>query len=240
MVEYVFIDIETVPDYTGKEEYIQLKSMLESGRIAQDSNKYWKFKKGSLDPHKGRVIAITYQKGFKGTTECLKEWKSSEIKILDYFYFHIAALAKEYKRRGEHFYFVGFNIVTFDLPFLFNRMRYYERQKFEKGEQGEAEFLDHVGRRFNLIYRRVPPIDLLQIHLPHNDFRRPRLNHNTVFKAYGFETVERGDIKEWYYLGQYSKIEDYIKREFVYPALMEKIINQGLVSKEEWKKALEG
>ena len=222
----IFVDIETVPVYGSKEEFLETETGIKNGTITPDSldreikNKFWKREKGGLNPVEGKVIMVTYQVN-DGKPWRLAEWKSSEKQILEELYDTISL----YKgSREDPLNIIGFNITNFDLPFLFWRCKELE---IKNGFYGHDPLW--LYKKFH-----TPTIqDILQIHLPLNDWTRYGLNHNAIAMAYDLPTKkERGDVNaSYYYNEQYEKILKYTNEEFIYPQLYKKM-KRRMVSKE--------
>lgn len=222
----IFFDIETVPIFSSKEEYFEIKKDIESGIITKEStdreikDKFWKKELGALNPIEGKIIMITYQVN-NGKPWQLMEWKSSEKQILQELY-DMFSLLKGSKE--DPLNIIGFNITNFDLPFVYARCKELE---IRTGWNGHDPLWLHKKIHAPTIQ------DILQIHLPLNDWTRYGLNHNAVAMAYDLPVKnERGDVNADYYYGeQYDKILEYTKNEFVYPELYRKM-KESLVSKE--------
>jgi predicted PolB exonuclease-like 3'-5' exonuclease len=224
----IYFDIETAPAYESKEEYLKIQHGIESGKITKDSldreikQKFWKRVRGALNPIEGKIIMITYQINDNPTKQ-LKEWESSEKHILEDLYTMMSALKGS---KEDPLNLIGFNITNFDLPFVFVRSR---ELQIKNGFNGHDPLW---------LYKRLhtPTIqDIMQIHLPLNDYSRYGLNHNAVAMAYGFPVKEvRGDVNtEYYYNGECEKIVVYSNKEFIYPQLFKKMKKEGLVPKEK-------
>jgi len=83
-------------------------------------------------------------------------------------------------------------------------------------------------------------IDFLQLHLPLNELQTKGLKHDVLANAYGFlvkETLGSGEIAH-YFSEEYDKIVEYSEREFIYPQLYQKILSEGMVSKEHLLEAI--
>ena len=221
----IFFDIETVPAYDSREEYLEVQKGMESGEITKNSpdseikQKFWKRARGALNPLEGKVILISCQINDYSTRQ-LKEWESSEQQILEELYDLISVLKGS---KEDPLNLIGFNITNFDLPFVFVRSR---ELQIKSGLHGHDPLW---------LYKRLhtPTIqDILQIHLPLNNWTRYGLNHNAIAMAYGLPEKEvRGDVNtEYYYNQEYDKIIEYSDKEFIYPQLYKKM-KEGLVSK---------
>ena len=228
----IFLDIETAPAYNSKEEYLEVQKGMGSGEITKDhpdreiKQKFWKRVQGALNPIEGKVIMITYQIDDNHIIQ-LKEWESSEQQILEKLYEMMSAFKGS---KEDPLNLIGFNITNFDLPFVFVRSRELEIKNVFYGH-------DPLW-----LYKRLhtPTIqDILQIHLPLNNWTRYGLNHNAVAMAYGLQVKEvRGDVNtEYYYNQEYDKIIVYSDQEFIYPQLYKKM-KEGLVSKEKLQECI--
>ena len=81
----------------------------------------------------------------------------------------------------------------------------------------------------------------LQTHLPLNDFKTKGLRHDVLAYAYEFpvkSTLGSGEIPH-YFQEDYDKIIEYSEREFIYPELYEKIISNGMITKETLLKSIQ-
>lgn len=215
----LFVDIETAPDFTAK-QYLEIKQQVDSGELTRKSeNKdlYWKFTRGGLTPFDGKTILITYQINNAHIFR-LKEWEHGEKEILQQFYDTIEKLQQGSSQ--DRLRIIGHNILGFDLFFLYNRMRH-------NNIAGEAKL-------YQKIINKPEVIDLLQLHMPLNDYQTKGLKHDVLAYAYGFATKSTLGSEEipHYFEKNYDAIIEYSKREFIYPQLFEKIQKDGLVSKE--------
>jgi len=228
----IFVDIETVPVYGTKEEYLNVKYGIDTGLIHLDHEdwqirkKYWKMKQGGLNPVEGKVIMITYQVDDNRPWR-LSEWKSSESQILKELY-DVISLHKGSKDNPLNV--IGFNITTFDWPFLFYRCRKLE---LENGYSG------HDPLWLYKYFHRPNIQDILSIHLPLNNFSRYGLNHNAIAMAYDLPTKkERGIVNtDYYYNEEYDKILKYTEDEFIYPQLYKKM-KRRMVTKEKFQESV--
>ncbi len=229
----LYIDIETVPRYDSDEEFLRVKEGIEKYEITgKHSDKsiekeYWKFQQGSLSPIDGKVIMIAYQIDY-GDTVRLLEWESSEKDILEEMY---RVLFEHRANRDRPLNVIGFNIASFDLPFLYERS---VRNKIQNNFDSHDEFW---------LYRQFHDFtihDIMLMHLHLNDWSRRGLNHNAVAMAYDLPTKsERGsDLFPHYYTKQYDKIMQYTAEEFVYPEMYAKM-QQQLVDRYKLKKCIQ-
>ncbi|MCY4491374.1 MAG: hypothetical protein OXC46_07930 [Thaumarchaeota archaeon] len=229
----IFVDIETVPRYATKDEYLRVKNGIDQGSIHRNhpdrniQNAYWKKIMGALNPIMGKVIMIAYQVN-DCPTERLIEWESSESDILKKLYYIISSNKGS---KDDPLNVIGFNITTFDWPFLFSRCMSLEIKNGYNGH--DPYWLYHYFHSANIQ-------DILSIHLPLNGFSRYGLNHNAVAMAYGFPTKgERGSVNtDYYYNEEYDKILNYTEAEFIYPQLYKKM-KDGLVSEKKLQESVE-
>jgi len=222
MTNNLFFDIETVPNFS-KDEYVEIKNAMDSGTLTRGDN-FYKFKYGALNPYEAKVILITYQINDE-EPHYLKEWESSEKEILQKFF----EVLDKRQKIGEKLTLIGFNIVSFDLPFLLVRM--LENKIDTSWKTGfDTKWL------FNRVFRFAYPHDLKHIHLPLNDFSGEGLVHDVIAKAYGFPTKDESGMENTErYFNNPEEIMNYVKKEFIYPQLYNKIKSEGLASKEKIK-----
>ena len=215
---HLFLDIETVPDFTN-EEYLEAKERIDSGKLNKDSSDkglYWKFCNGGLGPFDGKVVLITYQID-DGAVCRLEEWKDGEESILKKFFQLLQKLGK------DGLEIVGHNVLGFDLPFLYERMK--------RHTVGDEKWIYHY------LIKKPVAVDFLQLHLPLNYMRRSGLKYDVLAEAYGFLLKEDNgsSIAEHYYKRDYDRIMEYSERKFTYPKLYDRIRKKGLVSTKELK-----
>jgi len=217
----IFLDIETVPEFADRNEYLKVKQSSNG----QKDDLYYKFHYGSLNPHEGKVVLITYQVD-DGQPQYLKQWLSNEQTILKKF-FDIVGQKKT--NQGEKTTLIGLNIAHFDLPFLFVRM--LKNQIVTSFKTGH----DPVWL-YNTLMKFPYFIDLLQIHLPLNDFNPVGVTHDAIAKSYGFPMKgERGNTNIDRYYTAPEEIMKYVETEFIYPQLFSKISKDGLISKARFQ-----
>ncbi len=229
----IFVDIETAPIYDDKEDFFKVKQGIDSGLIHRDHDDpaikkmFWKKEMGGLNPVEGKIIMITYQVN-DGRPWRLAEWKSSESRILKEFYDLISMLKGN---KEDPLNVIGFNITNFDLPFMFFRSQQLEIPNSYSGHDPLWLFKN---------FHKPTIQDILQIHLPLNNWTRYGLNHNAVAQAYGFPTkTERGTVNaDYYYNKEYDKILKYTEDEFIYPELYKKM-KRKMVSAETLQESVE-
>jgi len=230
---YLYFDVETVPTFDSGNEYLRLRKMIDEGKLTRETNRalYHKVMSGARNPHEGKVISIAYALD-EEKLEILREWELTEPRVLQSFYDVADKATRESWQLEKPITYVGFNILGFDIPFMFCRMQHH-------GILTSAGFHDP-----KWLFRRLFQfsVDLLQVHLPLNDFESRGLSHNALCCAYGLPTKRvQGDVlATFYYKEEYQKIEDYIQREFVYPKIFRKILNEGLVGKAKLRSSLKG
>ena len=224
---YLFLDIETVPEFASGEEYLRVEERIKSGELNRNSPErdlYWKFKKGGLDPFRGKVILITYRVN-EAYTHRLKEWEEGEAAILGRLYSLLKSLQSG--QGDDWLHIIGHNILGFDLFFLYERMRLHRID--------EPEWIHHY------LIKRPDVIDLLQIHLPPNAMQRRGLKHDVLADAYGLPTKgdDGGDQIGHYYRAEYGRILEYSEREFVYAEIYDRVLTGGLVPAGELADAVQ-
>ncbi|MBD3193377.1 MAG: hypothetical protein GF308_22265 [Candidatus Heimdallarchaeota archaeon] len=148
-----------------------------------------------LDCETNQVISIQVQVD-NNPLEILPSWETDEPTIL---------LKCIDKMKGliamEFVICVGFNILKFDLPFLFSRSCRYE--------------LLSSNELFAHFFTDLAHIDLRQVLLAYNKWRFKGLNWDNVLKKYGFPPAKgKGDVPRWFANGQYDKILAYVTSEF--------------------------
>ena len=214
----LFLDIETVPDFTP-EEYFRVKKAVEGGQINKSVERdlFWKYRTGGLNPFEGKLILLTYKIN-DGHIFRLKEWELGERELLTKFYDLLKDL--QYNAGEDRLRIIGHNILRFDLFFLYERMRYY--------------FHDDTKWLHQRVINKPEVIDFLQMHLALNNFQTKGLRHDVLAYAYGFsQKITLGSEETFhYYEKNYDKIIDYSIREFIYPELYKKIQTDGLVSQD--------
>ncbi|WOV93148.1 MAG: hypothetical protein R1F52_00470 [Candidatus Nitrosoabyssus spongiisocia] len=221
----LFIDIETIPDIKP-ELYLDSQRRVESGELTRNSEEkelYWLSQRGALNPLEGKVMLITYQINDAHIFR-LKEWESDEKTILRKFFDILSDLS--YGSSKDRLHIIGHNILSFDIFFLYNRM--IKKEIFEK------KFI------YQRLISRPMFIDFLQMHLPLNNFTSRGLKHDVLAHAYQLPTKETqgsGAITD-YFEGNFDKILEYSKKEFVYPQMYKKITENGLISKEKLQESI--
>ena len=183
---YLFLDIETYID----------KETPETG----------------LNPYflNSKIIAIVfnYYNAFVLTEKNIipptiyKEWDSSEKEILKKFY----DFAKRKVETDPHIKFVGFNLIKFDLPYLFARLKYYEIDKEENIHK--------------ILFQKPHHIDLGQVSMITSSRMKKRKEFYNVgrreinkFFNIPIKTEDGRKLSEYYRNKQFKKIIDYIKKE---------------------------
>lgn len=223
----LFLDIETAPDFQSAEEYFSVKADVESEKITANSPEkaaFWKYKMGALNPFDGRVTLITYQIN-NGSVNRLKEWETNEASILKQF-FNLLQDLNKYRSIEDHLRIIGHNILNFDIYFLYERMTQL--------------MPDSTKWVYQWLIRKPEIIDLLQLHLPLNNLQTRGLKHNVLAHAYGLnsKTTMGADTISNYFNKDYEKIIQYSTEEFIYPQIYDKIVNDGLVTKERLAEAI--
>lgn len=223
----LFLDIETAPNFQSSEDYFRAKAGVESGQITKnsaDKDSFWKYKMGALNPFDGKVTLITYQIN-DGPINRLKEWETNEQDVLKQFYYLLQDLNK-YRSVEDHLRIIGHNILNFDIYFLYERLS----QLMPENKKWSYQWL----------IRKPEIIDLLQLHLPLNNLQTRGLKHNVLAYAYRLnsKTTMGVDTISNYFNKDYEKIIQYSTEEFIYPQLYDKIVNEGLVTREKLVEAI--
>ena len=139
-----------------------------------------------------------------------KEWEEGEKGILEKFWTFIKLKIE----KDPHLKFLGFNILKFDIPYLFGRM-----------VTMNIASSDEI---FDVLYRRAHWIDLMQIAIVINpsrfhEFLNP--SQKTINKLLGIQ-VKKGtgkDVTLFYNEKDYDKIMEYISEEFSFEELYIKL-----------------
>jgi len=174
----------------------------------------------SLNPYeKGAkviLIAYNYYGGFKPPSKeqilpptLLKEWESDEKDILQKFYKFLSTTFK----KDPHVKITGFNILKFDLPYLFGRMKL-------NGIATERELHDLLFRPFG--------IDLFQMSalLTEKTKKYEQLwgiSHKDASTFFGLKAKEGNglDCSDFYDKKEYDKITKYSAEEFNFEQLLD-------------------
>jgi quercetin dioxygenase-like cupin family protein len=174
----------------------------------------------SLNPYeKGAkviLIAYNYYTGFKPPSKeqirppiFLKEWESNEKEILQTFYAFLSATFK----KDPYLKITGFNILKFDLPYLFGRMK-------ENSIATERELHDLLFRPFG--------IDLFQMSalLTEKTQKYEQLwgiSHKDASKFFGLKAKEGNglDCSDFYDKKEFDKILNYSTEEFNFEQLLD-------------------
>ena len=217
-----FLDIETVPDFEP-EQYLELNRREREGRLTEaDGPLYWKYRLGALSPFDGRVALVTYQAGGAPPVR-LKEWERGERAVLQELYGTVSDLQK----RGGRLNIVGHNVLSFDIPFLYQRML--------ARSVNEPKWVHHY------MVRKPAVADLLQLHLPVNGYSAKGLKHDVLARAYGLETKSTSGADEvlHYFQKRYDLILEYSEREFVYPEMFARMRRDGIATAEKIRESVE-
>jgi len=167
----------------------------------------------SLNPYekesKVLIISYNYYEGFKPPKKeaiknptFLKIWESSEKEILSTFH----QFLKDSERKDAYLKFVGFNIVKFDLPYLFGRMKVL-------GIAEEREIYRMLFNRFNIDMYQLSSI------ISEETLRHEQLwavNHKKTSEFFKIQVKEGEGIKcsEFYDNGDFEKVMNYCSSEF--------------------------
>ncbi|MCY4491647.1 MAG: hypothetical protein OXC46_09355 [Thaumarchaeota archaeon] len=221
----LFLDIETASDMSS-EDYLKTLEDVKLGRLSEtseDKGRFWKFKRGALNPFDGKVILITFKIN-DSYTHRLKEWEDGEAAILKRFYELLSDLQKGYG--NDRLKIIGHNILRFDLFFLYNRMKFHK--------------INPEHRLYQYMLNKPDIFDFLQLHLHLNNYNMKGLKHDVLTHAYDLPVKETVGSEEslHYHQHEYQKIIEYSEREFIYAELYKKIISDGLVSRQRLQESI--
>lgn len=210
----LFLDIETVPDLEP-EQYLQMRRVEDRGELQEGAPGYWKYKTGALSPFEGRVALVTYQAGASAPVR-LKEWEKGERSVLSDLYGLVADLQKH----GGRLSLVGHNILSFDIPFLYQRML--------ACSVADPKWV------YTYMIKKPAVLDLLQMHLPSNGYSSKGLKHDVLAGAYGLpaKSTSGDDEVLHYFEGRHDLMLQYSEREFVYPQMLERMRRDGMATAE--------
>ncbi|MFX1286701.1 MAG: 3'-5' exonuclease [Promethearchaeota archaeon] len=149
-----------------------------------------------LNPYTDKIIAISYQEK-SGVLKILKEWRSSEHEILMKFWVILSSI-------DETCIIQGFNILTFDIPFVIQRLIHNQ--------------IAETKEIYKLFYRKLLIIDLKQNLIPMNRWRFKGLTWDRVLSKTlnKRKTKSNQSIPDLYKSKKYDEIEDYIRSEFYF------------------------
>lgn len=177
--------------------------------------------KSGLNPYEKEskviVISYAYYDGFEPPTKeqikpptFLKEWESDEEKILIKFYDFLKEIqdGKEYPPQ-----FIGFNILGFDLPYLFGRMKKYKIAT-------ESELHSRLFRPFAIDMYQLTPM------ISKDTIKRNQLwgiNQKKASEFFNLQVKEgRGDeLSRFYDKKELDKIMKYCEEEFNLEQMMD-------------------
>ncbi|MEK6941513.1 MAG: 3'-5' exonuclease [archaeon] len=167
----------------------------------------------ALNPYKDAskvlVISFSYYDGFKPPAKAqirepvfLKEWESSEKEILAAFYNFL----KKTRQSDQWLKICGFNILKFDIPYLFGRMKTHKIA-------GEEELYDLLFRPFGT--------DLMQLSaiISEKTAKHGQLwgtNHKGTSAFFKLQVKEGtgADVSTFYDKKEFGKIMKYCREEF--------------------------
>ena len=161
------------------------------------------------DDSKVLVISFSYYGGFKPPAKAqvrepvfLKEWESSEKEILAAFYNFL----KKTMKTDPYLKICGFNILKFDIPYLFGRMN-------SQNIAGKEELYDLLFRPFG--------IDLMQLSAIISEKTKKHgqlwgANHKETSAFFKLQVKEGtgADVSAFYDKKEFGKIMKYCQEEF--------------------------
>ncbi len=162
------------------------------------------------------VIAYNYYDGFRPPAKkdvkppvFLKEWESDEKAILLQF----LKLLRELQQKDPHLKIHGFNILKFDLPYLFGRMKMH-------GLAGEQELHNILFRSFGT--------DMMQLGSLISGYTREKeqlwgISQKEANRFFGIQVKEGSgvDCSRFYDAGEFDRIMRYCTQEFTFEQLMD-------------------
>lgn len=175
----------------------------------------------AFNPYKAEskviLIAYSYYDSFKPPVEneirapiFLKEWESSEREILQKFYDFL----KELQKKDQHLKITGFNVVKFDLTYLFGRMKVYN--------------LASEDELHELLFNKPYSIDLMQLSTIISEetrkYEQPwSINQKKASEFFGLQAKEGTgkDCSKFYDQKEYDKIIRYCTQEFNFEQLLD-------------------
>ncbi len=161
------------------------------------------------------VIAYSFYPGFKPPTKeeikqpvFLKEWESSEKDILQRFYHFLREIHVD-----PYVKITGFNILKFDLPYLFGRMK-------QQGIASEEELFDILIRPFGVDLFQITPL-ISQKTIQHEQLWG--INQKEANRFFNLQVKEGSglDCSRYYDAGQYDLIMKYCTEEFNFEQLLD-------------------
>ncbi|MBI4150406.1 hypothetical protein HY488_03310 [Candidatus Woesearchaeota archaeon] len=174
----------------------------------------------SINPYlsESKVIVISYSfyLGFKPPIKeeikapvFLKEWESNEKDILQQFY----TFLREIQKSDPYVKITGFNILKFDLPYLFARMKHH-------GIASERDLYDILIRPFGVDIFQISPV------ISGNTMKHEQLwgiNHKEASKFFNLQVKEGSglDCSRYYDAKQYDIIMKYCTEELNFEQLLD-------------------
>jgi len=191
---HLFIDIETYVSETHPES--GLNPYYPESKVIVISYNYY----NSFDPPAKHQIKPPI---------FLKEWESNERKILTRFY----EILKGIKADDKYMRFYGFNILAFDLPYLYGRMN-------TLGIGDKLELYDILFRSYVMDMYQLSPM----ISEETKKFKQLwGINQKKVSKFFELKVKEGTGVEcsRFYDEGQYDKIIKYCTEEFNFEQMLE-------------------
>lgn len=146
-----------------------------------------------LDYRVHKLISIQLKIG-NNPPEIFASWESDEITIIE-------KLLVRFQSIQEFSICVGFNSLTFDIPFIVSR-----------SVNLKALFPSEA---FRIFYNKLAHTDLKHLLIPNNNWCFTGLSWDRVLEVYGFPP-KKGSGKQvplWFSQGEYDKIIDYVISE---------------------------
>ena len=149
-----------------------------------------------LDYVNDKIVTIQLQEN-NNQVEIYKSWESSEKCILEKLVKRLAEILNK-----GFTCCVGFNTLTFDIPFLLSRCIHNE--------------IKNQNELISIFYRKLAHYDIKQILLPQHEWRFKGLNWDYVLDLFGYPTKKGhgSQIPIWFEEKKFEKIISYIESEF--------------------------
>lgn len=194
MKNIVVVDIETIPsaslppieNFKAPANYKDETKIREYKEIAQ----FEAYKKQALDSMQGRIICIGY--GYKGQVDILT--LQPERDCIDLFYFRLKEIVDEIREAPT---FVGWNIATFDLPWLWRKAIQYNNASLRS-------FIPKDNRNLQIDLMRVWAAE-------YRDY--VSLDDCAKFLGIEHEGGKGSDVFDWWQAGEIDKIAEHCARD---------------------------
>ncbi len=191
---HLFLDIETYVaedmEETGTNPY------LPKSKIIVISYSYYN---SFRPPSKSEIKSPTF----------LKEWELGEKKML----LEFLSLLRNLKQSDKHLKIHGFNVLKFDLPYIFGRMKV-------TSIAGDGELHDLLFRPFSTDMMQLTPVISRHIKDKEQIWGLNQKDANRFFDIHVKEGTGK-DCSRFYDIGDYGRIMEYCIQEFTFEQLMD-------------------